>query len=135
VRVPFLDHHVVEAFAALPPSAKVSGPEGKVALRRAARPLVPAFVLDKPKLGFFSASLDSWLTAGAGDTIDRLLLDDPRSAAVVDPGAIRSIVSRSRSGDADAGRAVLSLVMLELWLREFLPRAFRAAPATVQEAA
>jgi asparagine synthase (glutamine-hydrolysing) len=135
VRVPFLDHHVVEAYAQLPPSAKVRGREGKVALRRAARGIVPDFVLDKPKQGFFSGSLDSWLSAGARDTVDHLLLDDPVSARVLDPAAMRGIVVRSRAGDGDAGRAVLALVMLELWLREFLPRAFRDVGGTVREAA
>lgn len=135
VRVPFLDHHVVEAFTALPPSAKVRGREGKVALRRAARPLVPEFVLDKPKLGFFSGSLDHWLDATATGTVDRLLLDDPRSAEVLDAATIRRIIERSRAGDVRARKAVLSLVMLELWLREFLPRAFEARPPLSREAA
>jgi asparagine synthase (glutamine-hydrolysing) len=136
VRVPFLDHHVVEAFTALPPSAKVRGREQKRALRRAARGLVPDFVLDKPKLGFFDGSIESWLSAGAAATVDRLLLDgEPRSGAVVDPDVVRRIVQRSRQGDPRASKATLSLVMLELWLSEFLPRAFAAVPAEAREAA
>jgi asparagine synthase (glutamine-hydrolysing) len=129
VRVPFLDHHVVEAFTALPPNVKVRGMEGKRALRGAAKGLVPDFVLEKPKLGFFSASVDSWLTAGGDSIVDRLLLNgSPRCAEVIDPGVIGRIVGRSRNGDPRATRAVLSLVMLELWFTEFLPRAFGSAP-------
>jgi asparagine synthase (glutamine-hydrolysing) len=129
VRVPFLDHHVVEAYAALPPSAKVHGREQKRALRHAARGLVPDFVLDKPKLGFFSESVGSWLDAEGGATVDALLLDDdPRYAAVIDPDVVRGIVRSWRAGERRNAKGVLSLVMLELWLREFVPRAFAAAP-------
>jgi asparagine synthase (glutamine-hydrolysing) len=136
VRVPFLDHHVIEAFTALPPHAKVRGMEGKRALRHAAKGLVPDFVLEKPKLGFFSASVDSWLNAGGTDTVDRLLLaTEPRAAELIDPNVIGQIVGRSRNGDARATKAVLSLVMLELWLSEFLPRAFGQAPAMAGGAA
>jgi asparagine synthase (glutamine-hydrolysing) len=136
VRVPFLDHHVIEAFTALPPLAKVRGMEGKRALRHAAKGLVPDFVLEKPKLGFFSASVDTWLTAGGSATVDRLLLaQPPRAAELIDPTVIGRIVGRSRNGDARATRAVLSLVMLELWLSEFLPRAFGEAPAMTGGAA
>jgi asparagine synthase (glutamine-hydrolysing) len=135
VRVPFLDHHVIEALTALPPSAKVRGMEGKRALRRAARGLVPEFVFEKPKLGFFSASVDSWLSAGGDSTVDRLLRSgEPRCAQLVDPAVIGRIVGRSRNGDARATRAVLSLVMLELWLTEFLPRAFASARPLTREA-
>jgi asparagine synthase (glutamine-hydrolysing) len=136
VRVPFLDHHVVEAFTALPPSAKVRGWEGKRALRHAARGLVPDFVLEKPKLGFFSESVDAWLGAGGESTVERLLLSgEPRCGSIVDVTAIREIVGRSRNGDARASRATLSFVMLELWLTEFLPRAFAAAQPATREAA
>jgi asparagine synthase (glutamine-hydrolysing) len=136
VRVPFLDHHVVEAYAALPPSVKVRGREGKRALRAAARGLVPDFVLDKPKLGFFSESVGTWLDAEGGALVDELLLStDARFAQVVDPDAVRGVVGAWRAGEGRHAKGVLSLVMLELWLREYVPRAFAAAPTATAQAA
>jgi asparagine synthase (glutamine-hydrolysing) len=129
VRVPFLDHHVVEALAALPPSAKVRGREQKVALRRAARGLVPDFVLDKPKLGFFSDSVSTWLAADGGAIVDDLLLGpEPAYGELVDPGVVRGIVGEWRAGNGRQAKPILGLVMLELWMTTFLPRAF--APST-----
>jgi asparagine synthase (glutamine-hydrolysing) len=128
VRVPFLDHHVVEACVALPARAKVHGPERKRALRLAAEGIVPGFVLSRPKRGFFSDSVTTWLSAERGALVDRLLLDgEPGSAAVVDPSAIRRVVAEWRGGNTRNARAVLALVMLELWFKEFLPRAFAEA--------
>ncbi len=50
-RVPFLDHHLVELAAAMPPELKL-GSGGKHVLKRIARGLVPDFVIDRPK-GYF----------------------------------------------------------------------------------
>ena len=53
-RVPFLDHHLVELAAQMPPSLKL-GPgmaDGKHVLKRIARNLLPAEVIDRPK-GYF----------------------------------------------------------------------------------
>jgi asparagine synthase (glutamine-hydrolysing) len=135
VRVPFLDHHVVEACALLPPSVKVRGTEGKRALRLAARGLVPDFVLEKRKLGFFSESVDHWLAAGAGGMIRAILAPGARCHEIVDPLAVRGLVESWRVGERRHGRALVGLVMLELWLSEFLPRAFAAAASPSQATA
>lgn len=50
-RVPFLDHHLVELAAQMPPELKL-GSGGKHVLKRIARGLLPAAVIDRPK-GYF----------------------------------------------------------------------------------
>jgi asparagine synthase (glutamine-hydrolysing) len=50
-RVPFLDHHLVELAAAMPPDLKLAS-GGKHVLKRIARGLVPDLVIDRPK-GYF----------------------------------------------------------------------------------
>ncbi len=50
-RVPFLDHHLVELAARMPPELKLAS-GGKHVLRSIARPLLPAGVIDRPK-GYF----------------------------------------------------------------------------------
>jgi asparagine synthase (glutamine-hydrolysing) len=50
-RVPFLDHEVVELAARIPPELKISH-GGKYILKEAARQVVPAAVIDRPK-GYF----------------------------------------------------------------------------------
>lgn len=136
VRVPFLDHHVVELCARLPPRAKVGLVHGKRALRLGARELVPGFVLERRKRGFLADSLGSWLGAGAAGTVDRLLLaPEPRLAELVEPAAVRRLVGAWRAGGAEHGRAVLALAMLELWLADFRPRAFAGASAPPRPAA
>jgi asparagine synthase (glutamine-hydrolysing) len=50
-RVPFLDHELVELAARVPPIMKVSD-DGKYILKEAARAVLPAAVIDRPK-GYF----------------------------------------------------------------------------------
>ncbi|MBA3033898.1 MAG: N-acetylglutaminylglutamine amidotransferase [Gammaproteobacteria bacterium] len=50
-RVPFLDHHLVELAAQMPPELKL-GSGGKHVLKKIARGLLPAAVIDRPK-GYF----------------------------------------------------------------------------------
>ena len=57
VRVPFLDHELVELCARIPTEHKVRRLQGKHVLRLAARDHVPAFVLDKRKRGFFNEAV------------------------------------------------------------------------------
>jgi asparagine synthase (glutamine-hydrolysing) len=133
VRVPFLDHHVVEYCAMLPPAAKVRRTQGKHLLREVARDLVPPFVLEKRKLGFFSENVQGWLGSAESDCVDALLAPDARTSEVVDPAAVRRLVSEWRAGQTRHARPLLALVMLERWLDHYLPRAFALADASVAQ--
>ncbi len=131
IRVPYLDHEVVEFGAAIPSSLKVRGLTTKHVLKEAARPLLPADVIDRRKVGFFRQSATGWLQAQAGAAIgEHLLTGTPRYAEFLDRTAVERLVRRFAAGE-EAGRTqlLLAILMLELWLSAFLPRAMRAVPA------
>jgi asparagine synthase (glutamine-hydrolysing) len=128
VRVPFLDHELVELAATIPTGHKVRRLQGKHVLRLAAKGRVPDFVLQKRKRGFFNEAVSTWMAADDASVVRRLLLkDDPAYAAIVDPGTVRKAVTEWRGGRAEHSNLLLGLVMLELWMTEYLPRA--KAPA------
>ena len=124
VRVPFLDHRLVEFAALLPGHLQIgSRLDTKVVLRRAADGLVPDFVLERPKIGFFSAMVSRWLTSQLDRHAPRYLLGaDARIAELVDPVVVRELVASPSAH----GEALYSLLVLEVWLSSFLPRALRA---------
>ncbi|MEQ8691669.1 MAG: N-acetylglutaminylglutamine amidotransferase [Pseudomonadales bacterium] len=64
-RVPFLDHELVEFAASMPATMKVRG-EGKHILKEAAREVIPAAVIDRPK-GYFPVPALKYLR---GDVLD-----------------------------------------------------------------
>ena len=96
VRVPFLDHHVVEFAARIPSKYKVRRRVGKHVLRTAARGLVPEHAIAKKKAGFFRASVGSWLeNQTQGAIADWLLVPDPRYAEFLDPDVVRSLTHQA----------------------------------------
>jgi len=131
VRVPFLDHHVVELAARIPASAKVRRLETKHVLKLASRGLVPDRIIDKPKIGFFNAAVDVWFrNQTRGAISDYLLGPSPRYAELLDRQAVERLVRAQAAGGSGAGgHALLAILMLEIWLSEYLPRATASAHA------
>jgi asparagine synthase (glutamine-hydrolysing) len=74
LRVPFLDHEVVEAGLGLPESEKVRGVRTKVAIRRLVAERLPRKIASRPKQGF-DVPLERWLGGElrdlAGDVLDK----------------------------------------------------------------
>jgi asparagine synthase (glutamine-hydrolysing) len=124
VRVPFLDHQLVEFCARIPSNLKVRGLTGKHLLREVARDLVPERVLEKRKVGFFRNSVSMWLENQAtGEIGDWLLTSNPRYAEFLDQSAVRTLVRDHLSGDDRSNTyLLLAILMLEVWLSSFLPR-------------
>jgi len=128
VRVPFLDHEVVEFCARLPAQLKVHGLTTKFVLKEAARGLVPDLVVDKRKLGFFRGASAQWLEkqlSGLGR--DYLLAPEPRYAEFVDPTVVAGLVRRHEAGDHGRVHLLLSILILEIWLETYLDSAQPAA--------
>jgi asparagine synthase (glutamine-hydrolysing) len=133
VRVPFLDHHLVEWSARVPPRLKVRGRQTKVLLKQAARGLVPDEIIDKPKIGFFRGAADGWLRAQLSGALSDYLLDPgARYTEFLDPGVVGRMVRRQRAGDGRDVHLLLAILMLEVWLTSFLPRAL-ALPEPARE--
>jgi asparagine synthase (glutamine-hydrolysing) len=125
VRVPFLDHHLVEYCARIPPRHKVHRLKTKRVLRHAARGLVPDRAIDKKKVGFFRPAVDRWFrTQTEGPVHEYLLAPDPHYAAFLDRGVVAELVRmhQTRSGRPQP-HLLLAILMLEVWLVTYLPRA------------
>lgn len=60
IRVPFLDHILVEKTARLAPAVKLAGPFNKQVLIDAAGPVLPPIVYQRPKMGF-TFPFEEWL--------------------------------------------------------------------------
>jgi asparagine synthase (glutamine-hydrolysing) len=123
VRVPFLDHELVELCATIPSRYKLHRfSRSKHVLKVAARGLVSDSVIDKPKIGFFNRSVETWLRAQTDGAVADYLLDPgARVGDLVGRGTVTRLVSSH--SHANGSYELLSLLMLEIWLSTFLPRA------------
>jgi asparagine synthase (glutamine-hydrolysing) len=113
----------VELCATIPSSFKLRHfGRTKHVLKVAAKRLVPDQIIDKPKVGFFNRSVEGWLRAQANGSVADYLLDPgARINEFVDPAAVRTLVRVH--GHERGTYALLSLLMLEIWLSTYLPRA------------
>jgi asparagine synthase (glutamine-hydrolysing) len=125
VRVPFLDHHLVEYCATIPSRHKVRRLDTKHVLKHVARGLIPDHIIDKPKIGFFHTAVDAWFRAQTRGAIsDYLLGSNPRYAEILDRSEVERLVRGHAAGtDTSNGRVLLSVLMLEVWLSSYLPSA------------
>jgi asparagine synthase (glutamine-hydrolysing) len=116
-RVPFLDHRLVEFAAALPPRMKLRGFRTKWILREAVRGILPREILTRKKMGF-PVPFGNWMKGAWGDVACDVLLDArSRQRGIIDPAAIERLLAAHRSGVADGGDSLWSLLNLELWYR------------------
>ncbi|HEY6779325.1 MAG TPA: N-acetylglutaminylglutamine amidotransferase [Thermoleophilaceae bacterium] len=116
-RTPFLDHELVELAAACPPELKLAE-GGKGVLKRAARRLLPAEVIDRPK-GYFPVPALSHLEGRFLELVRETL--DSRAAR--ERGLIeRSYVERLYTAPNDhrtplGSNKLWQIALLELWLQ------------------
>jgi len=119
LRVPLLDSHVLEFAASLPPHFKVSGWSMKRVLKAALRDSVPQAILTRKKTGF-PLPYERWLKTELKDTVRETLLDKGSALRTYfHEDAIRKIIDRQQTG-TDCSSEVFSLLVFELWHRQFL---------------
>lgn len=117
VRVPLLDHQLVEFALSLPPNWLVSPLplEGKRILRQALAPLLPKSVLNRPKHGFV-IPLNAWLTAYFFKIFNELCLGPgSRIGGWLDISGLESLLRRPLG--EKTRQDLYALLVLELWLR------------------
>jgi asparagine synthase (glutamine-hydrolysing) len=122
VRVPLLDHRLVEFVSSLPSRARFGGFELKRLLRAVVKPLCPKGVFDRPKHGF-ALPLIRWLGGPLGRAV-REIVTDPRAEArgYFRPGEVRALFDRHARGEADESHRIWQLLILELWHRAYVDR-------------
>jgi asparagine synthase (glutamine-hydrolysing) len=117
-RSPFLDHRLMEFAAALPPELKMRGTRGKVILKSALAGVLPADILERPKMGF-GVPLAQWFRAELRHLPSELLLGrDSRVHRYIRPAAIERMIVEHHEGSADHSLRLWVLLQLEHWHRE-----------------
>lgn len=118
-RSPLLDHRLAEWVAVQPTAAKVDGSTTKKLLREVALQLMPARLVDRPKLGF-SAPLDAWFRDELSTVYrDVVLSPDARVADHLEQSTARNLLDEHLSGRTENGRRLWLILAFELWARQW----------------
>ena len=119
LRVPMLDHKVLEFAASLPPSFKLNGFTPKYILKKALAHKIPKEIRNRKKAGF-PVPYESWLRSDLKDMVWAVLTD----RRTIERGyfrkeAVQGLLQANSNG-ANYSKEIFSLLTLELWQRTFL---------------
>ena len=119
VRVPFLDHPLVELMARVPARYKASGWTKKRLLKRAFHSLLPGEILHRTKMGF-SVPLALWLRTDLCSTMkDILAPSELKNISYLNVSEVESIMTAHLAGEANHETKLWALINLVCWHREF----------------
>jgi len=116
-RVPFLDHELVELAATCPPELKTAH-HGKGVLKQAARRVIPADVIDRPK-GYFPVPALTHLEGPYLDLVrDALYAPAAKERGLFRPEAVDRLLADPNGRLTPLrGNELWQIALLELWLQ------------------
>jgi len=115
LRVPFLDHRLVERAMAVPSNLKVAGLTQKKILKNIAAKYLPRSVIDHRKQGF-EAPMGAWLRGPLRELMNDVL--DPasiRADGIFDATQVERLKREHLSGARKHSKIIFSLLMFTLW--------------------
>jgi asparagine synthase (glutamine-hydrolysing) len=120
LRVPFLDHRLLDFAARLPPEYRVKNGQTKYIMKKAMERHLPHKIIYRQKRGFptpLGALFRDELRGLVHDTLESA---DFRHRGIFDPDRVSACVAEHMSGEADHHRILWQLMVLENWHRTFM---------------
>jgi asparagine synthase (glutamine-hydrolysing) len=120
VRLPFLDHRLVEYCFALPAGLLLNGATTKVVLREAMRGIVPDVILERKDKLAYSPPQARWLRGPLKRWMDGLIADAGRRRDVFDRDGLRGLGDHLRSERSMA--LAWRVASTEAWFQQMIDR-------------
>ena len=119
VRVPFLDHELVDFMVRIPGDRSMPNGRPKWLLKQALRGILPDEILDGPKTGF-NVPFGRWLRGPLrGHFADHLGTFARAHPGVIDADAVRRWIERDASGRVDLSSRLWKIYNLTIWANRF----------------
>jgi asparagine synthase (glutamine-hydrolysing) len=119
VRVPFLDHRLVELANSIPLALRMKGGQQKWILKELLRGRASSNITNRPKQGF-GMPIRDWLRGSYRELAEDLLLNPAnRSLDFVDATAVRNLFNAHQRGHRDLSDRLWSLMWFEQWCRTY----------------
>lgn len=120
VRVPLLDHRVVEYTSVLPDELKYRNGRGKYILRKLLARYVPESLFERPKMGF-GLPVDRWLRRELRPLLaDYLSEGRLRREGLFDERIVQQKMNEHLSGKVNHQHRLWALLMWEMWRERWL---------------
>ena len=116
VRVPILDHQLVEWTSGLPRDLKLRGNEGKYLLKKAMEPYLPHDVMYRRKQGF-AVPVAQWFRGPLRQRLrDAVLSEDMADSGYFNMDFIQRMLDQHQSGQRDNSALLWALLMFSAFL-------------------
>jgi asparagine synthase (glutamine-hydrolysing) len=133
-RVPFLDHRIIELMATIPPERRASLLWDKRILRDAVRDVLPAAIVDRPKVSFFYGAGEAFthrmlvrMLAQDGAALLEEALSAPGARDFLRPGPLRTMLRRL-TDEAEPFDVEFLIRLVNLGLLDQMTRRLPARP-------
>lgn len=115
VRVPFLDHELVEFAFSIPGDLKLNRNKRKYILIETFKSLLPPRIQTRPKWGF-EVPISTWLKKELKPYIDRYLSESCITAqGIFNPKSVQELVASHMSGKQEMGWQLWNLIVFGHW--------------------
>jgi asparagine synthase (glutamine-hydrolysing) len=115
VRVPFLDHRVVELAFKIPGALKLHKGTTKYILKETFKDLLPPSICRRPKAGF-EVPISPWLKNELKFLLDQYLNEHRiRNQGIFDPKIVNLLVVQHMSGKTDTSWMLWNLIVFQSW--------------------
>jgi asparagine synthase (glutamine-hydrolysing) len=115
VRVPFLDHELVELFSRIPPALKMCGFQEKHILREALRGVLPEEIRTRRKNGLRAPYRQWWRGKLPEFATDALSARSLREKGYFQPAFVQKLLDRHRVGDGAYGYHLNAILTVQMW--------------------
>lgn len=120
-RMPFMDHQLAEYVSTLPDHYRVRGRTTKWILREAMKRLLPASILERPKVGF-RVPVNEWFRGPMKDYLyAHLTGSDSMTRDYYHAAELDKILREHVTGAQNHEKLLWCLLNLEIWHREYVP--------------
>ena len=119
VRVPFLDHRLVEMAFQMPGSLKLKNGMTKYILKEAFKDLLPSAIYQRAKSGF-EVPISRWLKNELKFLLDQYLAESRiRNQGIFDHTIIQELVGQHLSGKTDTSWMLWNLIVFQCWYENY----------------
>jgi asparagine synthase (glutamine-hydrolysing) len=119
VRVPFLDHELVEYAFTIPGEWKLHRAKRKYILIETFKPLLPPKIRGRPKWGF-EVPISAWLKKEMRHYLDQYLAPDVlRKQGFFNPEVVQGLVASHLAGKQEMGWQLWNLIVFSHWHQAF----------------
>ncbi|MCC6710520.1 MAG: amidotransferase 1, exosortase A system-associated [Gammaproteobacteria bacterium] len=116
VRVPLLDHELVEWTSSLPSALKLHHGEGKFLFKKCLEPHLPEHILYRPKMGF-AVPLAKWFRGALRERIESVVMGERlRATGYFNESFLRHLTEAHHSGRRDYSALLWTLMMFDAFL-------------------